>query len=479
MNTSDTPSANYDVIVVGAGISGLAAAYALHQRGARVLVLEARAAPGGSIRSEQSDGFVVENGPNTVVSRDALLWQHFTELGIEQDRVTADRSSGKRYIVLHGKPTLIPTSPPALVQSNLLSLRAKLRMLAEPLLPRAVTPDESVAAFFARRLGSEPMQQLVDPFVAGIYAGDPYELSAKATFPTLWEAEQQHGSILVGMVAKAFASKPARTAQGDTPKREKSVMFSFREGLVTWPRAMARAIGVERVWYNAPVQRIYPTAQGWDVTVLRDEQPHTVGAAQVVLAAPAHVLADLIAPVDRAAQVALAEMPGYPLSMVHLGYRRETVQDPLDGFGMLCPAREGRGVLGILYPSSLFPGRAPEGMVLTTTFAGGARLPTLAELDDEQLIELVRREHAELLGATGAPVFARVARWARAIPQYVGGHEARLAVLRESEERYPGLHYLGNYRDGVSVEKCWHKGIELGQRLPLRHSTAHAALAQG
>ncbi len=478
MNTVETDSVDYDVIVVGAGISGLAAAYALHQRRANVLVLEARATPGGSIRSEQSDGFVVENGPNTVVSRDPLLWQHFAELGIEADRLTADRRSGKRYIVLHGKPTLIPTSPPALVQSKLLSVKAKLRMLAEPLLPRAVTPDESVAAFFARRLGSEPMQHLVDPFVSGIYAGDPHTLSVQATFPTLWEAEQQHGSMLVGMLAKAFAAKPARSPDSSKPKREKSVMFSFREGLATWPCAIARALGHEHIWCNAPVQRLYPMPHGWEATVLRDGQPRLVTAAQVILAAPAHVLADLIAPVDRAASAALAGMPSYPLSIVHLGYRRDDVSDPLDGFGTLCPSREERAVLGILYPSSLFPERAPEGMVLTTSFVGGARMPSLAELADAPLIELVQREHAELIGVQGAPVFARVARWARAIPQYVGGHAARLAVLRESEERYPGLYYLGNYRDGVSVEKCWHKGMELGQRLPLRR-TADAALAQG
>lgn len=184
MQKLDTLATDYDVLVVGAGISGLAAAYALHQRGARVVVVEARNEVGGSIRSEVTpEGFVVENGPNTVVNRDPAIWQQLSALGIEAERLTADRRSGKRYIVLNGKPTLIPTSPPALIKSDLLSPIAKLRMLAEPLLPPARTPDESVAAFFARRIGREPMQHLVDPFVSGIYAGDPQALSVQATFP--------------------------------------------------------------------------------------------------------------------------------------------------------------------------------------------------------------------------------------------------------------------------------------------------------
>ncbi len=475
MQKLDSLATDYDVLVIGAGISGLAAAYALHQRGARVVVVEARAEVGGSIRSEVTpEGFVVENGPNTVVNRDPAIWQQLSTLGIEAERLTADRSSGKRYIVLNGKPTLIPTSPPALIKSDLLSPIAKLRMLAEPLIPPACTPDESVAAFFTRRIGREPMQHLIDPFVSGIYAGDPQALSVQATFPTLWEAEQQHGSILRGMLAKAFTAKPTKApppTNGDpaqpTPKREKSVMFSFRKGLATWPRALAQALGSERVWLNAPVQRLYPAAQGWEATVLREQQPVTVTAAQVVLAAPAHVLAGLVAVFDREASRALAAMPGYPLSVVHLGYRREDVSDPLDGFGVLCPARERRNVLGILYPSSLFTGRAPAGTVLTTTFVGGARMPHLAEDDDAALVDLVRREHAALIGAHGEPIFVRIARWERAIPQYVAGHAARLAVLRESETRYPGLYYLGNYRDGVSVEKCWHKGTALGATLSL------------
>ncbi|NJL34503.1 MAG: protoporphyrinogen oxidase [Chloroflexaceae bacterium] len=166
-------SSSYDCIVVGAGISGLAAAYAMLQRGANVLLIEARAEAGGSIRSERTtEGYVVENGPNTVVSKDPALLEHFAELGIADVRLRAERAGAKRYVVKDGKPVLLPNSPPTLLATPLLPLASKLRILAEPLLPRATTPDESVATFFARRLGSELMEQFIDPFVAGIYAGD-------------------------------------------------------------------------------------------------------------------------------------------------------------------------------------------------------------------------------------------------------------------------------------------------------------------
>ncbi len=449
----------YDCIVVGAGISGLSAAYELHKRGARVLVVEAQDKPGGSMRSARtSEGFIVENGPNTVVSNDPAMDEQIAELGIADERIVADRKGARRYILLRGKPELIPMSPPGLVKTPLLSTTAKLRMLTEPFWPRAVTPDESVAMFFARRLGSEPAQRLIDPFVSGVYAGNPHELSIRAVFPTLWQAEQQHGSILRGMLAKRKKS--------DQP-RKRSEMLSFRDGLETWPRALAQALGDERVWFNTPATTLRPTDQGWHLEVRRDGQETTLHARRVVLAVPAHVAAKLVSNLDTAAAQALDGIAYPPLAVVHLGYRRADVEHPLDGFGMLCPSGEQRRILGTLWPSSLFPQRAPDDTVLLSSFVGGAQAPHLARQDDEELIESVAHEQRELVGARGEPVFARVARWENAIAQYNAGHAQRIQVLDDLESSFAGLYLLGNYRGGVSVERCWHKGRDLGQQVPL------------
>lgn len=457
----------YDCVVVGAGISGLSAAYELHQRGASVLVVEARAEAGGSMRSEQTaEGFLLENGPNTVVTRDPALDQQFAALGIASERLVANPQGGRRYIVLNGKPELLPMSPSALFKTPLLSTRARLRLLAEPFIPRATTPDESVAAFFTRRLGAELADNLVDPFVSGVYAGNPRELSVRSSiFAPLWEAERRGGNIVLGMLLRGRKKKGPR---------KRSEMITFRQGLVTWPRAIVQALGAERVWFNTSATALRPDAQGWHVTVTRNQREEVVHAQRVVLAVPADVAAGLLGTVDPAAAQALKPIAYPPVAVVHLGYRRSDVEHPLDGFGMLCPSRERRQVLGTFWPSTLFAGRAPEGAVLMTSFVGGAQHPELALADEEEIIESVIHEQRALVGAHGEPFFARVNRWHRAIPQYGADHTQRMAAIERLEAVFPNLRVLGNFRDGVSVERCWHKGYELGKHLPLPRGAGQA-----
>jgi oxygen-dependent protoporphyrinogen oxidase len=451
-----------DVVIVGAGISGLSAAYGLHRRGLGVRVVEAGASVGGAIRSVARDGFVLDCGPNTVTSKDPALWQEFEALGIAGERLAVDRRGGRRFILLNGRPELLPTNPAALLRSPLLSAAAKLRVLAEPLLPRATTPDESVATFFARRLGPEPAERLVDPFISGVFAGDPHALSVKASFPALWGAEQRAGSLIGGML-----SAP-RSPRDRAAPRPRSVLFNFKGGMASWPQAYGRALGPERLWSETRAVSLRPAAGGWCLTVERGGQAVELQARAVVLATPASSSADLIEGLDARAAAALRAIPYAPLALVHLGYAREHVAHPLDGFGLLCPAIERRQVLGILWPSSLLPDRAPQGAVLTASFVGGARLPQLASLDDQELVALAQAEHEALLGARGAPLLAHVSRWPQAIPQYVAGHEARTAELQRLEAEWPGLHLLGNYRDGVSVEKCWRRGVALASTLAPR-----------
>lgn len=464
----------YDAIIVGAGISGLSAAYALHQRGASVLVVEARDVVGGSIRSERTaEGFVLEHGPNTVVSKDPLLWEHFSKLGIATQRLVADRRSGRRYVLIDGRLELLPTSPMAFFGSKILSTGGKLRLLAEPLLPRTRMSDESIASFCTRRLGSEAAQRLVDPFVSGVYAGDPAATSMRAAFPSLWDAEQSHGSIALGMI---LGRKRAQTDAGHPkPARMRSEMFTFRNGLMTWPQAIADALGNERVWLNTVATALQRESDHWQLTVTRHEQPETLTSSQIILATPADVAARLVDRLDTDAAPMLRAIPYAPLAIVHLGYRRSDVSHPLDGFGMLCPGRERRQILGTLWTSSLFPERAPADTVLLTTFVGGARNPRILEQDNEHLIFSVKREQQALVGARGEPLLTNVTRWERSIPQYVAGHAQRMTVLSRLEATYPGLHLLGNYRDGVSVERCWQNGRLLVERIAQMGTLRHCS----
>jgi oxygen-dependent protoporphyrinogen oxidase len=284
-------------------------------------------------------------------------------------------------------------------------------------------------------------------------------MSVRSAFPALWEAERRAGSLLLGMLA-ARRSAGARRARGEP--RPRSVLFNFGEGMAAWPRAYARALGPERLWVGAAATALRPAFGGWQLDVRRGQETLTVQADAVVLAAPAYGSAGLLEGLDARAAAALRAIPYAPMAVVHLGYRREQVAHPLDGFGLLCPAVERRQVLGILWPSSLFPGRAPEGAVLTASFIGGARLPQLAALGDDQLTAVARAEHEAILGARGAPLLAHVTRWPRAIPQYLAGHGALLAEIERLEAAWPGLHLIGSYRDGISVEKCWRRGAGVG-----------------
>jgi protoporphyrinogen/coproporphyrinogen III oxidase len=288
---------DYDCLVIGAGISGLSAGYALARAGAQVLVCEAGSAVGGVMRSERTaEGFLIEHGPNTVTSNDPALFAHFAELGLAAERLVAQRAGARRYVLHNGALEPIPLSPPAFLRSSLLSAPAKLRLLAELFLPSSPAPDEHVAAFFTRRLGSEPFERLIDPFVSGVYAGDPRQLSARAAFARFWAAEQRAGSIVRGMLAGGGTRR--------TGKRQRRELFSFRNGLQRWPQAIADFLGPERLWLHAQAVELRPAVEGWQVIIERNGQTMPLQVAQVILAVPAAVASQLLERLDTSCRCA-------------------------------------------------------------------------------------------------------------------------------------------------------------------------------
>jgi protoporphyrinogen/coproporphyrinogen III oxidase len=468
-----------DVIVVGGGITGLAAARALARGGADVAVLEAGDQVGGNLRSwRDEEGFLLEAGPNTLSVTDGALEEHLRSEGLAEEMVFPGTAATRRYVVFRGRPVALPSSPGSLIGSPLLSPGGKLKLLGEPFRKRGTDPDESVWEFVARRLGVEAAGRLVDPFVSGIYAGDPHGLSVRAAFPTLWEAEQSAGSVVRGLLKRRAshgaeeADPPGRDGgggataarQGEGRRRRRGPgILSFREGLATWPRALAAALPPDRIHTGVRISALYRHgAGGW-----RLEGSHGLAfqADALVLALPAHEAARLLEPLAPRASRALLGIPYAPVAVVHMAYRRADVEHPLDGFGMLCPGPERRRILGSLWLSSLFPGRVPEDHVLTTCFVGGARAPELAGLPDDALAQLVREEQADLLGAKGTPRVAGIVRWPLGIPQYTRGHLERLAFVERLEGGHPGLRVLGNWRGGVSVPASWANGNRVGEEV--------------
>ncbi len=467
----------YDSVVIGGGIGGLAAAYTLHKRGYRVLVIEAADRVGGVIHSVTTpEGFTLDCGPNTIGTKDPRLWQELIDLGLRERITPAERCGKRRYILVNGKPIEIPTSPVGLLTTPLLSWRGKLRAVAEPFVGgKAPADDESVAAFFSRRLGPEATARLLDPFVAGVYAGDPNQLSVAAVFPSIWEAAQRSGSIARGMLSKP-KTKPAVSE----PKM-RSRTFSFRQGLAEWPRAIARALGPSRVWTGRRAVDLRNRGERWEVTVDGAGALETLTTRSVIIATPAYAAASLIENLDADAASALRGIPYAPVAVVHLGFRRDQLARELNGFGVLAPSSERRQFLGILWASSLFPHVAPPDRALTITLVGGAIRPELAAQSDEALIESAIRDNQQVLGISGQPLLTHVQRWQYAIPQYTFGHLSRIAALERLEQRWPTLQCTGSYRGGVGVPKTWASGVQAGERIAAAldaQDAAYAALGQ-
>lgn len=443
------------IAILGAGITGLTAAHRLTAQGHQVRVFEKSARPGGVIGSENVDGWLLERGPNSLLANEPALTALIDELGLSDQVRPANPTAKKRYIVRGGKPLAAPTSPPALLSTPLFSFGAKCRLLGELFKrPRRRANDVSLATFIADHFGQELVDYGLNPFVSGVYAGDPHKLSAQHAFPSLWESEQQHGSIIRGMIAAAKARKAAGQTRGG--------IISFAHGLQTLTDALARRLPPATLKLQTPVRAITPGAH-WTVESESHGETHRETFDAVISALPAGALAELNIGADRPLQ-ALNEIEYPPVTALFLGYRRAHVAHLLDGFGALVPAVEKLSILGVLFSSTLFPDRAPENHVALTVMVGGSRQPELAAQSVDELLARIQPDLAQLLGVSGAPVFIRHQHWPRAIPQYNLGYGRFLDVMTQCEQRFPGFFIGGQCCDGIAVPACIAAGEKLARR---------------
>lgn len=445
------------IVVLGAGVTGLTAAFRLAQHGHRVRVFEASGRVGGAVRTERTDGWLIEGGPNTLLSGEPALTALINELGLATEVANASPAAKNRYLVRGGRLVAAPISPPAFLGTSLFSLRAKVQLFGEIFTRRRVrTSDISLEDFIRFHFGQELVDYGLNPFVSGVYAGNPKKLSARYSFPQLWEIEQTHGSIIRGQIAAAKARKAAGRPRGG--------IISFARGLQMLPDALAARLPAGALALNARLEALVPGAP-WSVVWHDGQTTHTEQFDVVVAALPAPALAQIrFGTLGERPLASLDAIEHPPVSSLFLGYRREQVAHPLDGFGVLVPEVEQRSVLGILFSSSLFPHRAPGGHVALTVMIGGARQPELARLPGEKILAAVDRDLRELLGVRGAPVFQRHTFWPRAIPQYNLGYERHLEAMAACERTHPGLFVGGQARDGIAVPACLAAGEKLAAR---------------
>ena len=450
----------YDVVVIGAGISGLACAYQLQRAGKKPLVLEAGGRPGGKVSSQWQDGFLLEHGPASIRGTSRELEELIELLSLhEAVRVPAPEAA-RRFVLRGGKLRALPAGPGGLIGSSLFSTRAKLRLLAEPFI-RPLPPDtrdaedESVAAFVHRRLGSEFLEYAADPFVAGIFAGDAEKLSMKSAFPQLAAFESAHGSVAKGILhagrqkrAAHKTSGPAGAAAGPPQASQ----ITFQDGLSTLTDALSRELA-DRLYLESRVERLTPVEGGVEVEVHRGEVRTTITASRVVMAVPAKAASRLLGPVDSALAEKLSGIPYPAVRVISVAYRRKDIRRPLDGFGFLLPKSEGKSLLGAIWSSTVFPHRAPKEGALFTCFVGGARRPEAAAPENVSTREILG-ELARIMEFHGEPLFVKEHYWEDAIPQYVIGHAATMKAVVEFEKQQPALSLLGNYRGGVALADC-------------------------
>jgi oxygen-dependent protoporphyrinogen oxidase len=446
------------VAVIGAGLTGLTAAYCLKRRGSRVVVYEASDRIGGVVKSERRGGYLAELGPSSMSPPPPHVTGILRDLGLESSQVKASPAARDRYIVRRGKLIRLPMTPAELLTSRLLSNAAKLAVFGEPLVETGDSPeDESVAAFVRRRFNQEVLDYVVNPFVAGTSAGDPEQLSVRHAMPQLHALERTHGSVM-----RAFmkAAKAQRDSGGDP--QASSSLISFRDGLQEIPNALGRELKPE-LRLGAPVTQLRAGPRGWTVGAAY-QTPELYDA--VVYAAPSHSLDDIDLDLTGGERLAtLSSIVHPPIAVLALGFRREDVTHPLEGFGFLIPEVERRRVLGAIFSSSLFSDRAPEGHLLLTVFAGGARDPDFVQADSHTLTARVLDELRTLLGTRGEPSFRAIQIWPKAIPQYVLGYGRFKDIADQTEQSNPGLVLAGTYRDGTSLGDAMASGERAASRV--------------
>ena len=444
-------STTNQVVVIGAGISGLCVAHWLSRAGIRVTVLEGERWVGGTMRTIRDHGWMVETGPNSALETTPLFSELFDDLGIGGRRVYANEASDRRYIVRNGELHPLPMSPLDFIRTPLWSWHGKLRLGGELFIGRG-KKEESIAEFVTRRLGTEFLDYAVNPFIAGVYAGNPADLSVRSALPKLYALEESYGGLIRGMIAGAGE----RRRRAETAK-VRARMFSFDGGMQVLPLAIAARLG-RKVRPGERVLALETPIRGkgsrFRIVHGAGSRRTSVRADVVILSTPAYGAAPLLKQLAPALSDTLEGIFYPPVTQVFLGYREDQLDRALDGFGFLVPEVEQHSILGTIWSSALFPGRAPAGHVAFTSFVGGGRQPHLAALSGAELQALVTDELRSLLGVLGAPVYSRLTRWEKSIPQYTVGYHRVLEEIERVEKNLPGIFFCGNYRGGISVGDC-------------------------
>ncbi|MEX0778149.1 MAG: protoporphyrinogen oxidase [Balneolales bacterium] len=449
------------IAIVGAGITGLTLALQLKKGGLDVRVYEASPQVGGVMTSHKNDGWLAEAGPNSIFETSTRVTNLIDDCNLRGEVVYASPEAKKRYVVKDGAPAIIPGSAKQLLKSKLLSAKSKIQLLKEPFIkPYKGDGDESLADFIRRRLGQEVLQNFVNPFVGGIYAGDPEKLSVKHAFNKFYTLEKTYGSLIRGQF------KAAKDRQHHEIPRNKAQSFSFKDGLQSLPKAISEKLGND-VRTDTRIISISPKNNKYEIQAEHKGQKALYNHDAVVYCGAAHSLDKIHFKSN--GPTSITDLIGitYPsVSSITLGFHKDQIHHPLDGFGILVPQKENFKVLGTQFNSTVFPNRTPDtDHVLLTTFVGGVRFPQMAVMNDNEILNITMNDLNTLLSIKGEPAYIRQTRWPKAIPQYEIGYGKYLTIMDSVEKENPGFYLAGNYRNGISVGDCISNSVALADHI--------------
>lgn len=441
------------IVIIGAGISGLTTAFLLNKLGYDVTVLEKKKEPGGSIETVVEKGFLFDKGPNSALETHPLIGQLIEELSLKEELVYASKEANKRYILKNNRLHALPMSPPAFLKTKLFSPAAKIRLMAEPFIGRSKDGHyQSISEFVKRRLGREFLDYAINPFVAGVYAGNPEELSVKSAFPKLYELEEKYGGLIIGTIRSTRERKKRAEKSKQSAK-----MLSFNNGLQVLPKAITKHLG-DKVKLECEVTSIEKGGKSYRISYSRERESEYLDCNCLISTVPAYIASNLFGHFDDGLSKHLNEIYYPPVLALYLAYKKENIGQPLDGFGFLIPSKEKKSFLGAIWSSIIFPNRiidvSAKDKAAFTLFVGGARNPEIGSIDKEILIGKVRKEFEQIMKINSEPVFMTYKYWSKAIPQYNIGYIEHERYFDEFEKNNPGLILSGNYRGGISVGDC-------------------------
>lgn len=448
------------ITIIGGGISGLSLGFALLQKrqDLELKIFEAENHPGGKIRTVKTESYLCEASVNGFLNNKPETLELASRLSLPL--LKSNDNARKRYILTGSKLRLIPDNPKAFFASGFLSISGRMRVILELLMPRGNADDESLESFALRRVGREFFEKLLDPMASGIYAGDPSKMSIKSCFGKVFEIEKRYGSLIKGFIA---ISKEAKKTGKKVSAGPSGVLYSFTAGMSGLIDALKDFLG-GKILTDKGVRAIEKRLNFYEIFF---DDGTVYESDKVVLAVPAYCAAQAISSMDKNIADILKTIPYPPVTVVATGFAKNKISADMDSFGFLIPGKENRSILGTLFDSSIFTGRAPEGKALLRTFVGGARRPELALQDDERLLNMVVSELSDILKIGADPEFVRIFRWQNAIPQYLVGHHEKLRRLDEQLQKYKGLYLTGNAYQGVSVNDCVANNFALADKIIL------------